>query len=637
MAGTNSSPPSTISIGNCKVEIQGKDLICESDEKNLLISFQNDAKIRISVHDFRGYAAKKSYNDLQSLERTGQEFLPVEDNPFFLLNPKDVDSRSKLLLQEVLKLYMQELPTMAYAANTGKSSRFLERCISNGKYRTLILRSDPKEGLGEVIAAISYQIIPTDTQYAEIPLAAVSPEHQNKGIGQSLYEELSRRLQSVGVLTIFCWADNVSEGFWLKQGFVSVGEVDSKGKVRRLPIKAEIRKVLCFPGGSTLMISHLKRNLIHTSQQVRLQSWKFDSKQPSSNPSRTPGLVEATTIDTPESIPPSAAPLACSENIFAQNNMCHKINGNLELTGNGCDPDGGKCSLSGQPLKKRIWEASSSSLKSKRVRGGQLVDCCNELNPNLACDNCSLGTAMWKYSVNAVPKDSITPSSLGTHAEGKRLGGTDAYPVLEGTCPKIMFMNIADDAKKTCLTKIVEKLGGSVTCEGSASTHVVTGKARKTMNFCIALCSGAWVVSPNWLKASFREGMFVGESEYILKDEEYLMKYKCELRDAVIRAKADPCSLFRGYSVFLAQHIQPSFGVLSVIIKSAGGNSFQVIRRLPDSEEPSRTIFVACEEDIGDALAAARRGIRTFSSDWLMNCIMKQELDLQSPQFAESL
>jgi len=51
----------------------------------------------------------------------------------------------------------------------------------------------------------------------------------------------------------------------------------------------------------------------------------------------------------------------------------------------------------------------------------------------------------------------------------------------------------------------------------------------------------------------------------------------------------------------------------------------------------SRTIFIASEEDMEEALLAVRSGIRTFSSDWFMNCIMKQELDLDAPQFAESL
>ena len=42
------------------------------------------------------------------------------------------------------------------------------------------------------------------------------------------------------------------------QGFLSIAEVDTKGKVRRIPVRADIRRALCFPGGSTLMISHIK-------------------------------------------------------------------------------------------------------------------------------------------------------------------------------------------------------------------------------------------------------------------------------------------------------------------------------------------------------------------------------------------
>ena len=34
-------------------------------------------------------------------------------------------------LQEVLQMYVTELPGMNYAANTGKQSKFLERCVTN--------------------------------------------------------------------------------------------------------------------------------------------------------------------------------------------------------------------------------------------------------------------------------------------------------------------------------------------------------------------------------------------------------------------------------------------------------------------------------------------------------------------------
>lgn len=55
------------------------------------------------------------------------------------------------------------------------------------------------------------------------------------------------------------------------QGFVSVAEVDTKGRARKLPIKADIRRALCFPGGSTLMVSHLKKDIsvLLTPKQIK--------------------------------------------------------------------------------------------------------------------------------------------------------------------------------------------------------------------------------------------------------------------------------------------------------------------------------------------------------------------------------
>lgn len=63
----------------------------------------------------------------------------------------------------------------------------------------------------------------------------------------------------------------------------------------------------------------------------------------------------------------------------------------------------------------------------------------------------------------------------------------------------------------------------------------------------------------------------------------------------------------------------------------------QIIGELEKVNEASKTIFVACEEDMEKVSLAVEKGIWTFSSDWLMNCVMRQELDLEAPQFAESL
>lgn len=68
--------------------------------------------------------------------------------------------------------------------------------------------------------------------------------------------------------------------------------MDSKGKVRRLPIKADIRRALCFPGDSTLMVAHLKKELLNSLnplQTVQLPSSNPHANSSSCNLSRVPG------------------------------------------------------------------------------------------------------------------------------------------------------------------------------------------------------------------------------------------------------------------------------------------------------------------------------------------------------------
>ncbi|KAK7852080.1 pax-interacting protein 1 [Quercus suber] len=439
--------------------------------------------------------------------------------------------------------------------------------------------------------------VPADTQHAEIPLAAVSSIYQHKGLGCLLYVELRRRLHNVGIRTIFCWGDKESEGFWFKQGFVSIAEVDNRGRARRLPIKADIRKALCFPGGSTLMVSHLKKDLADNSAGAD----------------------------------------------------CNKMAVDEELSEIGAEPNAKHCSCSTKGAKRRVWEASLSSLKSKKIKGSHSIDCqldscpkALESDGNLSCfHGYSLDNSRNKSLLGVTPTASVRQSRcLEKSAEEHKSvnifpeGPASKELQSKGECFRIMLMNIADDAKKTCLTKVIEDLGGAVISNGSLCTHVVTGKLRKTLNFCTALCSGAWILSPKWLKESFREGKFVDESPYILNDDEYALKYRAELKCAVLRAKSSPQALLKGYYVCIAAHVQPPAKTLSAIVRSAGG---EIICGLEKVNESSKTIFVACEEDMEVALLAVKKGIWTFSSDWLMNCVMRQELDLEAPQFAESL
>ncbi|XP_073222101.1 uncharacterized protein [Cicer arietinum] len=646
---------SSIFFGNCEITVDANTFTCNSTSNYLLISLPRSGKIKLSV------AQDASANDKNNSENFSSE---ERKHEFVLLNPKDVDVICKSYLQEVLQMYMAELPGMNYAANTGKQSKFLERCVTNGKYRTLLLKSSSAGDSGKVIAAITYQIIPADTEYAEIPLAAVNAIYQQKGFGRVLFLELRKRLQNVGIRSIFCWGDKESEGFWLKQGFSSIAQVDTKGRAHKLPVKADIRRALCFPGGSTLMVCHLRNELLDDNAN----SGKSLPSLPHQN-SSTPAIVENEQLefsgellidlksshrtDTNQSQPKALVKGGSSSGYgklsgfdsHKSKNCCNcndpapsaRENDDRQANGADCSQDVNyanvvNCSQSTQ-VAKRAWEASLSSLKSKRVRGSQLVECQSDSSWGLIQEA--------DDRVNPCFVEAPHGDCLITKKSEKCIGDllhleAPANSELPSTkqCFRIMLMNITDDAKKTQLAKVIEDLGGTIASDGSTTTHVVTGKVRKTLNFCTALCSGAWVVSSSWLKESFRQGRFVDELPHILNDEDYLLKYKLDLRSAVFRAKACPRALFKGYNICIAANVQTPAETLSAIVRSAGGN---VISGLEKVNETSTTIFVTCEEDIEEAMMASKKGIRTFSSEWFMKCVMRQELDLEASQFAESL
>ncbi|KAL2320707.1 hypothetical protein Fmac_029676 [Flemingia macrophylla] len=605
-------PSSPISIGNCEITVEANRFTCNSDPNAVVISLTRSGKIKVSaVPANHGNASE----DFRSEEDKEHEFV--------LVNPKDADGINKSYLQEVFQLYTTELPGMNYAANTGKQSKFLERCVNNGKYRTLIMKSTSVENSGKVIAAVTFQIIPADTEYAEIPLAAVNAIYQRKGFGHLLFMELRNRLQSVGIRSILCWGDKESEGFWLKQGFVEIAQVGSKGRARRLPVKADIQRSLCFPGGSTLMVCHLRNEFLaddanaekYLPSQIHQSSITSVIAEDEKLEFSGKLLVDLKFPDKSSHRTESGKRQDEASGKDGSSTKYNKLTGDArvnddrqdtgaESSQNGSDANAKYCSQSTKGAK-RAWEATLSSLKSKRVKGRQLID--NNLDSNC---NLILVTDKANPCFEEVPCDpSIKKCSEICAVDNLHLEAPISIELPSTKhCFRIMLMNITDDAKKARLSKVIEDLGGTISYDGSMTTHVVTGQARKTLNFY--------------------------EAPHILNDTDYLLKYKSDIKSAVFRAKARPHALFKGYNICIAAHVQTPAKTLSAIVRSAGGN---VINGLEKIDDTSTAIFVTCEEDTEEAVIAAKKGIRTFSSEWFMNCVMRQELDLEASQFAESL
>lgn len=135
----------------------------------------------------------------------------------------------------------------------------------------------------------------------------------------------------------------------------------------------------------------------------------------------------------------------------------------LGLTQIGADVDGKNCSCSAVGSKKRVWEASYTSLKSKKVKGGHLsyweLDSQN-VTTYCPVDGSSLITSRNESLIDVAPRGPLTRTCVENMAENRAVtnftsqehGNEELLP--RSKCLRIMLMNIADDAKQSHLIKV---------------------------------------------------------------------------------------------------------------------------------------------------------------------------------------
>ena len=118
----------------------------------------------------------------------------------------------------------------------------------------------------------------------------------------------------------------------------------------------------------------------------------------------------------------------------------------LGLTQIGSDVDVKNCSCSSLGAKKRVWASSCTSLKSKKVKGGHHVDCQLDSKGFILGSDTRNNCCLEKDDIDCRAVN-ITSVDCGVEE-----------PLSGGKCYRIMLMNIADNAKKSGLTKVYKFL-----------------------------------------------------------------------------------------------------------------------------------------------------------------------------------
>ncbi|XP_013410668.1 PAX-interacting protein 1 [Lingula anatina] len=204
-------------------------------------------------------------------------------------------------------------------------------------------------------------------------------------------------------------------------------------------------------------------------------------------------------------------------------------------------------------------------------------------------------------------------------------------PVIPGA-PVVIFTGIPK-GRMTKMEEQVEALGGTVTTDPAAATHLVTNQLARTVKFLICINTCQHIVTTQWLDQSSIQGHFLDESGFALKDLEAEGTIGCELAVSLQRARSK--KLFQGIQFYITPSVAPDKKVLKTIVESAGG---EVVARRPSARfimgrktaagEPA-FIVVTCDADMHIVRDLTSRKLPIFNAEFVLTGVLRQKIDYE--------
>jgi hypothetical protein len=215
---------------------------------------------------------------------------------------------------------------------------------------------------------------------------------------------------------------------------------------------------------------------------------------------------------------------------------------------------------------------------------------------------------------------------IGTHTQG------NLDKVILGTGMKSQML--------VTLQTLVEQVGGKVVQDFTSNvTHVVTiadacGRTPRTLKYCSAVLSGAWIVSFEWVLASLAAKKWVDELTYEIKGDQHGEGAPQNARAALLQGEP---RLFAGKSICLVgtfNHPSPSGTELESVLRIGGATILQSLPPLPTSMQQymsaGDSVLVLCDpSSFSEAQAVEVQmacSLVPISYPWILDSISKYKL-----------
>ncbi|KAK6146147.1 hypothetical protein DH2020_020016 [Rehmannia glutinosa] len=194
---------------------------------------------------------------------------------------------------------------------------------------------------------------------------------------------------------------------------------------------------------------------------------------------------------------------------------------------------------------------------------------------------------------------------------------------------RVLFSQHLDEDVIKQQKKILTRLGGAVASFMSDATHFVADEFVRTRNMLEAIASGKPVVTHLWLESCGQASCLIDEKNYILRDSRKEKEFGFSLPVSLSRACQHP--LLQGQKVLVTPNTKPGKDILANLVKAVHGLAVERLGRsvLKAEKLPDDLLILSCEEDYDVCVPFLEKGGAVYSSELLLNGIVKQKLEYE--------
>lgn len=196
----------------------------------------------------------------------------------------------------------------------------------------------------------------------------------------------------------------------------------------------------------------------------------------------------------------------------------------------------------------------------------------------------------------------------------------------------VLFSHGLDDDLVKQQRKILTRLGGQATTSPADCTHFVTDKFVRTRNMLEAMAAGKPIVTYLWLENSGQASYFIDEKKYILEDAKKEKEIGFSMSASLASAQQRP--LLQNKRLFITPNTKPERDSIVSLVKAANGQVLNSLKGAFSKKDKNmeNLIAISCEEDYEVCIPLLEKGVRVYSTEFLLNGIVVQSLDFSRDQ-----